>query len=465
VAAPRYHLAYVFERFPSFTQTFCAREVAQLRRSGVRPLVFSVRDPSGESCPCPVADEVRDLVHLLPQGKALTAQVEALKRGDLLPQRAVLTLRHWGDRPDKQRVYEGAYIGYHMAQAGVRHAHAHFAGVAARACWWTRFFYGTSYSFTGHANDLFCTPDEAAVGLDELVAGAASVVTVSDFTARWLREKFPRYAAKFARVYNGLDLAPFERVAGRRFADPPLPSPASPGPPAPLVLSVGRLIEKKGFPDLIDACAKLRDSGLQLRCRIIGDGPLATALADRIARHRLGDTVELAGPMSVDGVKDQLAAADIFALACTTEHDGGMDNLPTVIMEAMAAGLPCVSTRLAGVPEMVADGESGVLTPPGDVPALADALHRLATDPVLRATMGRAGLARARREFDQSATARHLLLTLAGRGGIAYDPALCRTVTGLRIRYLAQVHHRLRAALDRRRRWQSTAIPPEARRK
>jgi glycosyltransferase involved in cell wall biosynthesis len=461
VAAPRYHLAYVFERFPSFTQTFCAREVAQLRRSGVRPFVFSVRDPSGESCPCPVADGVRDLVHLLPQGKALTAEVEALKRQDLLPQRAVLTLRHWGDRPDKQRVYEAAYIGHRMAQAGVRHAHAHFAGVAARTCWWMRFFYGTSYSFTGHANDLFCTPGEAAVGLDELVAAAASVVTVSDFTARWLRERFPRQASKITRVYNGLDLAPFERVAARRFG---IPTPAPPGSSAPLVLSVGRLIEKKGFPDLIDACARLRDSGLALRCRIVGDGPMAAALAERVAHHHLGGSVELAGPMSVDGVEAQLAAADIFALACTTERDGGMDNLPTVIMEAMAAGLPCVSTRLAGVPEMVADGESGILTPPGDVPALAEALHRLATDPDLRSAMGRAGLARARREFDQSTTARHLILTLAGRGGIAYDAALCRAVPGLRFRYLAHVPHRLRAALGRRRRSRSPAVPAEARR-
>ena len=174
-----YHFAYVFERFPTFTQTFCVREVSELKRQGLRPLVFSIRDTRDEDLRNHFPPELFDSVHFLPSSAEIKAQVQSWKDDNQLPQEALLTLRHWGDVADKQRVYEAIYIGVRMREAGVAHAHSHFAGVGARCCFWLKRFFGISYSFTGHANDLF-EPTEFEVQLPDLMREAALVVTVSD---------------------------------------------------------------------------------------------------------------------------------------------------------------------------------------------------------------------------------------------------------------------------------------------
>ncbi len=443
-----YHLAYVFERFPSYTQTFCVREIMALCESGVRPLVFSIRDTSDEGN-CDLGDACRDRVHVLPPEKELVDLIKEWKDARRFPQDVVLTLRHWGERPDKMRIYEAAYIGLKMREAGVGHVHCHFAGIAARTCWWIRQFYGITFSFTGHANDLFCdeTPSGGPVDLGALFEGASLAVTVSDFTAGWLRRKFPRCADKIVRVYNGLDLRPFGAV-------PPLGSGERGGDGRPLVLSVGRLIEKKGYATLIGACAILRDRGVPFRCILVGDGPLEDALASQIARLDLRDQVTLAGPRPFGDVLDLLGQARVFALACATERDGGMDNLPTVIMEAMAAGRPVVSTRLAGVPEMVVDGKTGLLLDEGDTPGIAEALAEILADPAKASAMGEAGKRRAQELFAREATIRSLVSHVFAAGMVPIDPNLRAAHPTLADACRRQWWKRLRRALgaDRPRR-------------
>jgi glycosyltransferase involved in cell wall biosynthesis len=137
-----------------------------------------------------------------------------------------------------------------------------------------RRFYGMSYSFTGHANDLFC-PDEATpVGLGDLVRDAAVVVTVSDFTRDWLRERYPESAGRIERVYNGMAMS----------TEPP----GWPREGVPVIVSVGRLIEKKGFGALVRAAGLLRDRGVAFRCVIAGEGPLRGELERQIAESGLG---------------------------------------------------------------------------------------------------------------------------------------------------------------------------------
>lgn len=409
--------AYVFERFPSFTQTFCAREVMELRRQGIHPLLFSIHDTSDEDIRHFPAELLRDVI-TLPQGEALVEEVKALKKANLLPQKAVLTLRHWGEKPDKRRVHEAAWIGHKLAAARVRHTHAHFAGLAARTCWWLREFHGTTYSFTGHANDILC-PDPFEVSRQNLIDHAAVVITVSDFTARHLRQSHGG-GRKIQRVYNGLDLDPILRGIGSRKKIHP-----------PLILSVGRLTPKKGFADLIAACAILKKQGRVFQCEITGTGELEPHLAARIQSTGLEGIVSLTGPKPMAWIIDRLHESTVFALACATEDDGGMDNLPTVLMEAMAAALPCVSTNLAGVPEMVVDGQTGLLAPEKNPDALASALARILDHPDEATRFGQAGLARAKSLFDQKITARQLLRALVTRGKVHLpvtkwltDPAL-----------------------------------------
>jgi glycosyltransferase involved in cell wall biosynthesis len=366
-------------------------------------MLFSIRDTRAEEIRHFPA-ELFDQVHFLPAKDELVALVRQWKDQHALPRGAALTLREWGDRPDKMRVYEAAYIAKVISDlpAAQRplHAHSHFAGVGARTCWWLRKFAGLSYSFTAHANDIFCQPEDETVPFPSLFDEAALVVTVSDFTARQLRQRFPSAATRVMRVYNGLDLEPFKQARAR----------ADRTRSAGGILSVGRLIEKKGYPDLISACALLRDAEVPFHCRIVGEGPLEEVLRAQVNAVGLNKLVTLTGPLGMDEIRRLLAEeTQVFALACATEKDGGMDNLPTVLMEAMAASLPCVSTRLAGVPEMVIDGQTGYLVEERQPGQLADKLSALLADTALCHRMGTAGLQHAEAHFTQDATGKSLL--------------------------------------------------------
>ena len=193
------------------------------------------------------------------------------------------------------------------------------------------------------------------------------------------------------------------------------------------------LIEKKGYADLVAACGLLRDAGIAFRCRIVGEGPLEAALQAQIEALGLQGSVALAGPLPLPEIRRLLAEeTQVFALACATESDGGKDNLPTVLMEAMAASLPCVSTRLAGVPEMVLDGVTGLLCEEGEPAALAAHLKTLLGDAALCERLGSAGLAHAERLFTRDATGRELLGCFAELSGLRTDAALRKRQPWLR---------------------------------
>ena len=376
-------LAYLFERFPSFTQTFCYREVRELRRQGVSPAIFSVRRPTDEPAQIRDMSIVRE-VKFLPGDEELVREVDRALRKKRLPARAVEELVEWGRKTDFLRLYQAAWLGPHLQALGVRHVHAHFAGLAARTAFWLERFFGIGFSFTAHANDIFA-PKPFEISLGKLMGTARAIVTVSDFGVRFLREKYPGDAGKIHRVYNGIDLADF------RVADLAAPTPS--------IVSIGRLIEKKGFSDLIEACRLLGERGIKFHCEIIGEGPLELALREQIRAAGLTSSVTLSGPLPQEEVRTRLARSAIFALPCVTEAGGGKDNLPTVVMEAMAAALPVVSTTIGGVPEMVQDGITGFLLPEHRPTALADILSRLLSDSALRHSLGKAGRECATRLF------------------------------------------------------------------
>lgn len=374
-------IAYVFERFPSFGQTFCYREVAELIRQGVDLQIFSIRRP--DDGPQERWDPaIVGRVEYLPAEKELVTEVDRVLHRKEVPTTAGRAVAGWGRKTDFLRLYQAIYIGRRLGP-DVKRVHAHFAGMAARTVWWLREFFGVRFSFTAHANDIFA-PREFAIGLDKLVGDAAGVVTVSDYSADFLRQRFPQSAPRIHRVYNGIDMAQFRRA---HFAGD-----------LPLIIAVGRLITKKGFRTLIAGCARLAEK-YAFRCEIIGDGPLERELQQQIAELELANVVKLSGAQSQQAIVERLEAARVFALPCTTDADGGMDNLPTVIMEAMAAGLPVVSTSVAGVPEMVRDGETGLLVRPDDPDALAQALAQFVADGRLARRVGDAGLQRASQLF------------------------------------------------------------------
>jgi colanic acid/amylovoran biosynthesis glycosyltransferase len=386
-------LAYLFERFPSFTQTFCYREVMELGRQQSAPMIFSIRRPEGEPSGNWDPALVRQVFYL-PEEKELVREVEHAIRRRRIPNEGAKAIADWGRQTDFLRLYQAAYVGMQLP-AGI-HLHAHFAGMAARTAYWIKQFFHIPFSFTAHANDIFA-PRSFAIGLDRLIDAASAIITESDYAANYLRERFPESSSKIQRVYNGLDPSSFPRA---KFTAP-----------VPLILSVGRLVEKKGFADLIEACRLLAGSGRKFHCEIIGEGPLRNDLQARIARNELQTHVTLSGAQAQEKIRQRLGEANVFVLPCTRETSGGTDNLPTVIAEAMAAGLPVVSTPIAGIPEMVEHDVTGELVPPNEPQALAGAIERFITDLPRSRQFGARGLELAREKFSIETSVKLLLNT------------------------------------------------------
>ncbi len=246
-------------------------------------------------------------------------------------------------------------------------------------------FAGLPYSFTAHAKDLF----HSSVNREELsrnLTDAAAVVTVSDYNVEYLRRNFGQTASRVRRIYNGLD---FDELGS--------PSPQN---GKSLIVGVGRLIEKKGFSHLVEACRILVERGRQLECVIIGAGPLQPFLQSQIDRAHLARHVTLVGPRPRETVLSYMRRAAVCAAPCVVSNDGDRDGLPTVLLEAMAVGAPCVTTDVTGIPEAIQDGVTGFVVPQGDPVALAAATERLLDDPELRTRIAARARRLVERQFD-----------------------------------------------------------------
>jgi colanic acid/amylovoran biosynthesis glycosyltransferase len=276
----------------------------------------------------------------------------------------------------------------------------HFAGSAARTAFWLKRLFGVNYSVTAHANDIF--RDEPPERLFQIFRAAVVVVTVSDFSLRYLRAEYPAHRDKFYRVFNGLEVDRFQASSfpeGR-----------------PLILSVGRYIPKKGFCTLVEACSRL--DGREFECQIIGNGPLEESLREQTALLGLDRSVSITGPKTEGEIKRLLERSRMFVLACARAGDGAMDNLPTVIMEAMAAGLPVVATNVAAISEMIASEETGFIVREGDAGALAQKIAWLLDSPGLAREMGMRGRVRCRELFELDRTSSALCEILTAYGAL-----------------------------------------------
>lgn len=377
-------MGYLFERFPAFTQTFCARELAELYRQGATPPVFSIRRPAEDR---PVNIPLEKIhVYYLPDTNSLDFKI----RTKLISPRFRPLWAGSGDLRDKGRYREALYLGPKLRKARISHVHVHFAGLASRTAWWIKRLFGITYSFTGHANDIFCPKPDQRVTLGDLIDEASFVVAVSDFGANWLRRGFPEAADKVYRVYNGLDLSAFR--------------PSIPGSKPVRLLSVGRLIEKKGFVFLVEACRMLSSSGLNFTCEIVGEGPERRRLEELIRAYRLSDQVLLTGSKPQTEIVDLLARGSLFVFPAIHDSSGDSDNLPTVLVEAMASNLPIIATGIAGIPEIVRHNENGILIQEKDAAQLANAIRLLAGNPELLEKYGQMSQTIAAEKFALSNT-------------------------------------------------------------
>jgi glycosyltransferase involved in cell wall biosynthesis len=231
-----------------------------------------------------------------------------------------------------------------------------------------------SYSITAHAKDIYLTDNHA---LDRRMAKAEFVLICTDYNRRYL-EQISTSRTSIHLAYHGLDIARFS----------PAPRTGSPDE-IPLILSVGRFCEKKGFPYLLIACHLLKQVGMPFHCAIVGYGPLETSIREQINELGLKDHVTLVGKLTQDQLIEYYQAADLFVLPCLVTDNGDRDGIPNVLLEAME--VPVVSTHISGISELVQSNHNGILVPEKDSLALAQALEALIRQPELRNTLGKAG--------------------------------------------------------------------------
>lgn len=396
-------VAYLFSRYPVPSQTFCDTEIRALEDAGIDVEIWSISPPPNSFRHEASGRPRRAAVHYLPPPPALEVWESAARRLGTWPAEMVAAqaARYGAQNRPERRALHAVYLMETLRRRGVEHLHVHFTNHATHVAAFMRAMGGVPYSFTAHAQDFLVDLGNDDL-LREMCERASFVVAVSNFSRDLLVGKCPAAAAKIHRVYNGL---PLEQWNG-----PIRPAASEDGGRGGTlrIFSVGRLIEFKGFGRLVESCALLRDRGILFECEIAGDGPLHSALADLIDSTGLADRVRLLGLRSQEEIRRGMAACDVFALACRVDEAGACDVLPTVILEAMGAARPVVSTRLAGVPEMVDDGRTGLLVAPDDPAAFADALTTLAAQPALRTRLGLAGRAKIAERFAAADTSRQL---------------------------------------------------------
>jgi glycosyltransferase involved in cell wall biosynthesis len=402
--------AYLVSRYPAVTHTFVQMEVRALRAAGVDIHTVAVRRAQPGDLLSPAdAEEFRTTHALLPASpvRVVADHLRAFGRGPLAYLRilaAALRLSVGGARAVLWQLFyfaEAAMLLAWMEARGLRHVHVHFANPAADVAMLTARLGNAlglgrwTWSLTIHGPTEF--NDMVTSKLGAKVRDAALVVCTSDYARSQVAIAAPQEWAKLRTVRSGIDVGAFSPDGADTARSGPLE-----------VLNVAAMSPRKGQALLLDAVAALRSRGLDVRLTIVGDGPERAGLEARRAELGLAGHATFTGAVGHDEIHGHLRRADVFCLPSFAE------GVPTVLMEAMASAVPVIATYIAGVPELVQDGHSGLLVSAGRADALAEAIERLADDPSLRARLGAAGRKRVASAYELRRSAAELRKAFAG---------------------------------------------------
>ncbi len=365
-------IAYIVSRFPHLPETFILREIVMMEQFGWEVALF------------PLIHQKQSVVH--PEAEAWQARVQR----PALPGLVGANLRVLARRPSRYfstlfRVIvnnlpsagflaraiflfpKAVWMADVMQRNGTRHIHAHYATHPALVAWIIHQFTGITYSVTVHAHDIFVDRTMLPLKLRE----AASVIAISEFNRQFLLDHVGSWiAAKTHVIHCGIDPSRYAAGLHRRQGGEPFE-----------IMSIGSLQPYKGHASLIEACAIMRHKDLRFRCRIIGGGELYESLRSQIARLQLEGHVELLGPKTQEEVALLLPEADCYVQPSIVTAAGKMEGIPVALMEAMACRVPVVATSISGVPELVRNGETGLLVVPGNPASLAEALEEVRGHP------------------------------------------------------------------------------------
>ena len=397
-------VGYVLKKYPRLSETFVLDEILGLEAEGVDVAVFSLRPPDDGHFHAELAQVRADVCYLPPFGGVSVMDalrvVPALPGGGPRLARALAFLDRLPAERGPRLLVQALHLAKLAHAAGLDHLHAHFMTVAAHTAYLAHLLTDIPFTVTAHAKDVYRADVDALV-FREVAGAAEAVVTVCEANRRYIGDRIlGQPGGRVTRVYNGV---PVRELRARSVAGEP-----------DLVVAVGRLVEKKGFHVLLHACRILLDRGATFRCLLVGDGEEREALSRLRSRLGLDAHVELAGAMPRQQVLDRMRRARLLAAPCLTAVDGNRDALPTVLLEALALGLPVVATPVGGIPEIVDDGREGLLVPEGDPVALADAVGAVLGDDGLWRRLAAAGPAKALIRFDRERTIPQLVEVLSG---------------------------------------------------
>jgi glycosyltransferase involved in cell wall biosynthesis len=408
-------IGYLLRSYPRLSQTFILNEILALEQVGVAIQIFALTNPREKIVQMQVS-QIQAPVHYLdesmePQNPRhrLREHAEVARRhlkGYLRSLFYVATHPKIDQGYTASNRWECFLLAVHLVyllltnerETGkkVDHMHAHFAHDPALIAYLVYHMTGIPYSFTAHARDLYQIHEDV---LTDRIQQSRAVITCCGANLEYLNQLAPSERSKFSLIYHGVNLEDFQTLVN------PDGSSTSENP---IILSVGRLVEKKGFQDLLQALLIVKGTGQRFRCVIYGDGPLYQQLEGWIQEHDLADQVKLMGDITQQELISIYQTADLFALTPIQTEDGDRDGIPNVLLEAMAVGLPVITTAVAGIPELVEDNWNGRMFKQHDVEGISSGILELLRNPEQRRQFGEAGSKKVREQFDVAQAAKRL---------------------------------------------------------
>jgi glycosyltransferase involved in cell wall biosynthesis len=396
-------LGVLVKIYPKLSETFILEEILGLERLGLTLRLYAL-SPATDAITHPAVAQVRAPLLVVPAPGRASAKDYLARHTRLLarsPRRYALGV--WQALQRGRRGLDdflrAGWLSEQLRRDGVEHLHSHFIAQPTDVAQLAAQLGRQRYSISAHAKDIYLS---TTADLRRRLSGAAFTVTCTELNRSTLAAIAPQ--ARVHRMYHGIDQALFH-PSRRRLASG-----------EPLIVSVGRLREKKGLDVLIEACARLRDAGQAFRCEIVGYGPEHAALQALIDRYALGEQVVLVGKLTREQVIERYSRATVYVQPSRIAADGDRDGIPNVLLEAMAMGVPVIASCVSGIPELVADGHNGVLVAPDDADALARAVMRLLSQPTACAELACRGRTTVEQGFDNDRNLRQLcdLLREAG---------------------------------------------------
>ena len=406
--SPHKKLGYIVSMFPRLSETFIINEILELEKLGFDLVVFSRK---------PAADFPLHEDFLKIKSSAVLLGVNRFR--DWLPTlrdhciclflkprgycRALIKALRKKKRTVWMKFLVAGRIGRNVMKRKIEHLHAHFVADNAKIANFAAVITGREFSFTAHAKDIWVKSTPSA--LKKAVKASKFAVTICRYNQEYLSELSSR-PKKIHLIYNGLDCSKFRlskknAPAKRDFFE---------------ILAVGRMVPKKGFQVLIEACRILAEKKIRFKCRLVGEGDLFPALEILIHKYALRDACRLEGVCSQEElIRRYLSGSDILVAPSVVAPDGDRDGIPTVIMEALAMEIPVIATPVAGIPEIVSNGKTGILVPPNSPEELAKAIISLERDREFAVSLGKEGSALVKERFDRTKNVKRLSLLLDGR--------------------------------------------------